>query len=48
MIDCHAHIGEFGEDMEGLIERAKGGGVIGVVMVPEYRSSWVGILFLSY
>ena len=39
MIDCHAHLGEFAENMDDVIERAKENGVIGVVMVPEYQSS---------
>ena len=40
MIDCHAHLGEFEDDIENMISRARAANVIGAVMVPEYPKNF--------
>lgn len=39
MIDCHAHLGEFHDKIDTVIEDAKKAGVVGVIVVPEYGKS---------
>ena len=39
MIDCHAHLGEFHDRIEQVIDDAKAEGVAGVIVVPEYGKS---------
>jgi Tat protein secretion system quality control protein TatD with DNase activity len=39
MIDCHAHLGEFRDKIDTVIEDAKKAGVVGVIVVPEYGKS---------
>jgi len=39
MIDCHAHLGEFHDKIETVIDDARKAGVVGVIVVPEYGKS---------
>ena len=50
MIDCHAHLGEFHDRIEQVIDDAKAEGVAGVIVVPEYGKSkrpWIFFLCLQ-
>ena len=40
MIDCHAHLGEFEDEIEEVIKQARASNVIGAIMVPEYGKNF--------
>ena len=46
MIDCHAHLGEFHDKIETVIEDARKAGVVGVIVVPEYGKSMSPQIFV--